>query len=193
MKAKIIIRNEDYEKEFKVRRMNYEEVILNYPTGTGLKTYKYNEIDLISEGEVDDFLISNKYFLQIKLNRGISVFLYKALKESIEEEINEGLNEITLLRDKYNVNGRGIWEKEIICVANDNTPIEVRITGKNFRKEGYSIIINKLEKTSFLQGCKEEINKILIEIKRKEQLLSKYGKVIEGLINTRINKEMKYL
>lgn len=55
MKAKVIEENEDKGREFKVRRMNYNEVIINYPTGTGLKTYKYNEVKLISEGEVDDF------------------------------------------------------------------------------------------------------------------------------------------
>ena len=77
MKVKIIGEIEDKGKEFKVRRMTYKDVIVNYPTGTGLNNYSYEDIELISEGEIDDFIISNREFLKIKLNRGISVFFTK--------------------------------------------------------------------------------------------------------------------
>ena len=87
MKAKVNINNKDLNKEFKVKRLNIDEVIVKYPYDCGLKSYKYNEVELISEGEIDDFLINNKSFLQVKLNRGISVFFYRVLKESIEKEI----------------------------------------------------------------------------------------------------------
>ena len=60
MKAKVIANNEDLGREFKVRKMNYNEIVVNYPTDTGLKNYKYDEVELISEGEVDDFLKENK-------------------------------------------------------------------------------------------------------------------------------------
>ena len=190
MKAKVIIENDDYGKDFKVRRMNYNEVIINYPTGTGLKTYKYEDIELISEGEIDDFLINNKEFLQIKLNRGISVFLYKALKESLEEEVDGEVGNIILLRDRYSVNTRGIWEKELICVINENIPMEIRINGRKFKREGYSITINRLEKNSFIQSSKEEISKISEEISRKKELLIKYDIVIKSLKNTGVEDDL---
>lgn len=181
MKVKVIVNNEDFEKEFKVRRMNYEEIIINYPTGSGLKNYTYDEVELISEGDIDEFLLDNKEFLQIKLNRGISVFFYRALKEALEEEINEELKDLNVLRDKYSVNRKSIWDKEIICVLNYKYPVIVRASGRNFRREGYSILIERLEKNIFLESSKNEINKILKEIKRKELILSKYGKAIDNL------------
>lgn len=184
MKAKIIGDCEDKGKEFKVRRMNYDEIIVNYPTGTGLNNYNYDDIELISEGEIDDFLISNKEFLKIKLNRGMSVFFYKALKDSFEEEVNEELKEFNLLRDRYKVNKRGIWDKEIIGVINSKIPVQVIASGQNFKKEGYSIIVNRIVENDFLESAKEEIYKIKEEIKRKDLLLSMYNKAINDVKET---------
>ena len=48
---------EDYEKEFKVRRMNYDQVVVNYPNSKGIKVFDNNEIEFITESEVDEFLI----------------------------------------------------------------------------------------------------------------------------------------
>lgn len=181
MKVKIIVQGEDFEKEFKVRRMNYDEVTVNYSTGTGLKAYTYDQVELISEGEVDDFLLENREFLQVKLNRGISVFYYKALKESLVEEFDEELKDINILRDKHIVNKKGIWDKEIICVINNKYPIKIKSSGHNFKREGYSISIERMEKKSFLEASKDEINRLIKEIKRNEFMLSKYGKAIENL------------
>lgn len=181
MKLKVVIENEDYEREFKVRRMNLEEVIINYPTGNGLKSYSYDEVELISEGDIDEFLLNNKEFLQIKLNRGISVFFYKALKEVLQNEVGEKIYNLNVLRDKYTINNRSIWDKEIICVINNKYPLIIRASGRNFKREGYSILVDRIEKNSFLEASKKEINKILKEIKRNELMLSKYGKAIENL------------
>lgn len=181
MKVKVIAKNEDFEREYKVRRMNYEEVVINYPTGTGLKNYNYEDVELVAEGEVDEFLLSNRGFLQIKLNRGISVFFYRALKDALEKEVGEELKDLNVLRDKYSVNKRSIWDKEIICVINNKYPLIIRASGRNFKREGYSILVDRIEKNSFLEASKKEINKILKEIKRNELMLSKYGKAIENL------------
>ena len=187
MKVKILVEDEDKGREFKVRKMNLDQLVVNYPTGTGLKNYNYDEVELISEGEIDDFLINNKYMLKIKLNRGISVFFYKAIKDAIEEEMNEELIHLNLLRDKYNVSKRGMWEKELICVINDKIPVVIRGRGQNFKREGYSIIINPIEINSFLESAKEEINKIKLEIQRKEVLLARYGRAINKIKNNSEN------
>ena len=40
MKVKIINNKlEDYEREFKVRRMNYDQVVVNYPSENGIKVF----------------------------------------------------------------------------------------------------------------------------------------------------------
>lgn len=190
VKAKIIADNEDKGKEFKVRRMNYDKVIINYPTGTGLKNYIYDDIELISEGEIDEFLIDNREFLKIRLNRGISVFFYKALKDSLEEEIDEELLNFDLLKDKYSINKRGIWEKELICVLNKNIPIIAKASGHNFKREGYSIEVKPVETSQFVEFCDDQIRIIKEEIQIKNRMLKLYNEAIGTVINRAVSEDL---
>lgn len=184
MKVKIIEESQDKGKEFKVRKMTYADVVVNYPLGNGLKKFLYDDVELISEGEIDEFLIENMEFLKIKLNRGISVFFYKALKDSIEEEINEELNDFNLLRDKYSVNKKGIWNKEIICMINKRVPIIVTAFGQNFKREGYDISVNIIQNSDFIEASKEQIEKIQEEIQRKKLMISNYEIALENLVKS---------
>lgn len=193
MKVKVIGEHKDSGREFKVRRMNLEAVVVNYPEGTGLYNYNYDEIELISEGEIDDFLISNKGMLKIKLNRGISIFFYKALKESLEEEVDEVLVDLNVLRDKYSVNKRGRWEKDLVCVINDKVPVQVVASGQNFKREGYNVTVTRVLVDDFLQSAKVEIKKIELEIARKEVLLARYGRAINKLKNKDENADILLL
>jgi len=186
LKAKIISESEDKGREFKVRRMTYVDVVVNYPTGTGLKNYKYDDIELIEEGEIDKFLIENKQFLKIKLNRGISVYFYKYLKECMEDEIDGELIEFNLLRDKYNVNKRGVWNKEIICMINKKSPYIINAFGQNFKREGYSINIQPIQNDSFILDSKKQIEKLNEEIRRKKILIESYEEAINNLKEIRV-------
>lgn len=180
MKVKIINSNsEDYQKELKLRRMNYDQVVVNYPNEKGIKVFDKVEVEFITENEIDEFLIKYSDFLKIKLNRGISVALYKCILDTIENELKIDFKSLNLLRDKYIVNKRGIWEKEILCVINDIMPIRIVASGQNFKKSGFNININEISKEEFLEICAFEIKKINKEIKEKEDLLGRYGKAIE--------------
>ena len=89
MRVKVINSNlSDYGKEFKVRRMNYDQVVVNYPGEKGINVFNKIDLEFITESEVDKFLIKYNDFLKIKLNRGISVTLYKAILDAIENELN---------------------------------------------------------------------------------------------------------
>ena len=189
MLVKIIDKTiDDYDKEFKLRRMNYDQVVVNYPNSKGLKVFNNNQIKLITESEVDDFLIKYNDFLKIKLNRGISVGLYKALLEIIESQLNITFDNLNLLRDKYRVNKRGIWEKEIIAVINNSIAVKISATGHNFKKVGFNIILSEIDKDEFFEMCLFEIEKIQNEIKLKEDSLSRYGMAIENLKKVEKNK-----
>ena len=179
---------EDYEKEFKVRRMNYDQVVVNYPNSKGIKVFDNNEIEFITESEVDEFLIKYNDFLKIKLNRGISVALYKALLEIIESQLNIEFKNLNLLRDKHNVNKRGVWEKEIIAVINNSIPVKILAVGQNFKKIGFNITLDEINKDEFFEMCLFEIEKIQNEIKLKEDSLSRYGMAIENLKKVENNK-----
>ena len=88
MKVKIINSNsDDYQKELKLRRMNYDQVVVNYPNEKGIKVFDKEEVEFITESEIDEFLIKYSDFLKIKLNRGISVALYKGILDTIENEL----------------------------------------------------------------------------------------------------------
>ena len=185
MLAKIINKDlEEFEREFKVRRMNYDQVVVNYPSNIGLKVFDKKDVEYIKQTEIDEFLIKYSDFLKIKLNRGISIALYKALLESIEAELDIIFENLNLLKDKYEVNKRGVWEKEILAVINYKIPVKLITSGQNFKKSGFNISIEIIEEKEFFEICKFEINKIQEEIKEKERILSRYGLAIEKLKNT---------
>ena len=185
MLAKIINKDlEEFEREFKVRRMNYDQVVVNYPSDIGLKVFDKKDVEYIKQTEIDEFLIKYSDFLKIKLNRGISIALYKALLESIEAELDIIFENLNLLKDKYEVNKRGVWEKEILAVINYKIPVKLITFGQNFKKSGFNISIEIIEEKDFFEICKFEINKIQEEIKEKERILSRYGMAIEKMKDT---------
>lgn len=185
MLAKIINKDlEEFEREFKVRRMNYDQVVVNYPSDIGLKVFDKKDVEYIKQTEIDEFLIKYSDFLKIKLNRGISIALYKALLESIEDELDIIFENLNLLKDKYEVNKRGVWEKEILAVINYKIPVKLITSGQNFKKSGFNISIEIIEEKEFFEICKFEINKIQEEIKEKERILSRYGMAIEKMKDT---------
>ena len=185
MLAKIINKDlEEFEREFKVRRMNYDQVVVNYPSDIGLKVFDKKDVEYIKQTEIDEFLIKYSDFLKIKLNRGISIALYKALLESIEAELDIIFENLNLLKDKYEVNKRGVWEKEILAVINYKIPVKLITSGQNFKKSGFNISIEIIEKKEFFEICKFEINKIQEEIKEKERILSRYGMAIDKMKDT---------
>ena len=185
MLAKIINKDlEEFEREFKVRRMNYDQVVVNYPSDIGLKVFDKKDVEYIKQTEIDEFLIKYSDFLKIKLNRGISIALYKALLESIEAELDIIFENLNLLKDKYEVNKRGVWEKDILAVINYKIPVKLITSGQNFKKSGFNIYIEIIEEKEFFEICKFEINKIQEEIKEKERILSRYGMAIDKMKDT---------
>ena len=174
---------EDYNKEFKLRRMNYDQVVVNYPDSKGIRVFNKDSVEFITETEIDEFLVKYNDFLKIKLNRGISVALYKVILDTIENEYNIEFKSLNLLKDKYAVNKRGVWEKEILCVINEIIPIKINASGQNFKKSGFNIKVEEVNKEEFFEICSFEIKKINKEIKEKEDILARYGIAIEKIKN----------
>ena len=108
------------------------------------------------------------------------------LKECIEDEINENMSDFNLLRDKYNVNKRGIWNKEIICMINNKNPYIIDSSGQNFKKEGYSIKIQPIQIDEFKEASKKQIEKLNEEIKRKKSVIESYEKALKNLVNSTV-------
>lgn len=195
MRVKII--NEaldDNGKEFKVRRMNYDQVIVNYPNKQGMETFKSEDVEFISDGHIDDLLLGHRDLLKIKINRGISILFYKYLTEQLEDVIEEHLEDINLLKDiSIPANKRGIWEKEMVMVLNSKYPIKIKVIGQNFKRENFKYDIKILTIEEFEEICLFEIDKITREIKWRETQLSHYGLAIEQVRKIEKNSDIKLL
>ena len=187
MKVKVINHDlDDYGNILKVRRMNFDKIVVNYPTEIGMKSFLFEDVECISENDIDKFLIQNRDFLKIKLKRGISVIFYNALHASIKIEIKEEIETLSVIRDKYKINKSGIWDKEILVVINNKFPLEVMASGRNFKRNEYNIIINRLEDGNFLDMWHTEIESIESEIALKNAILSSFKVDIEQFKN--VNK-----
>lgn len=182
MQVKVINGNlDDCGKVFKVRRMNFDKIIVNYPNDSRVKSFDFMDVEYISENEIDSFLIKNRYFLKIKLKRGISVVFYNALYDSLKFEIKEEIEKLDVLKDRYRINKRGIWDKEILLFVNNKFSLEVIASGKNFQRSGYNIVVNEISKENFLEICYQEIRKIESEIKLKKSALSSITRAMNQL------------
>ena len=187
MKVKVTNHDlQDYGNILKVRRMNFDKIVVNYPTEIGMKSFLFEDVECISENDIDEFLIRNRDFLKIKLKRGISVIFYNALYASIKIEIKEEIETLSVIRDKYKINKSGIWDKEILVVINNEFPLEVMASGRNFKRNEYNIIINRLGNGNFLDIWNAEIESIESEIALKNAILSSFKVDIEQFKN--VNK-----
>lgn len=174
---KCIIIDADDEQEYKIRRMNYTQVMVLI--GKDTKVFSMDEVRLIPEGKIDELLIEKKDLLKIKLKRGMSVFVYGSIYSSLEDKYSENIEEINILKDKYELlNKRGYWQKKILMLVNRKYPIKLEITGRNFKQEGYEIDIYEYTKREFLNICNEEIKNIESDILKRKKILSRYGKAI---------------
>lgn len=188
---KVIVKDkysEDYNKQFSVRRINYDKVLVLYPNTEGIKEFYNKDVEILTENKIDEFLFSNKELLKIRLQRGISVFLYKALLDGIEIECKEKLDELIILLDTYSINKRNVWEKNLLMLVNNKFPIKVEAIGKKFSRKDYSLKISTIEKAEFKELCNREISKIKKEVDERENLISKYTLAMENLENPGVLK-----
>lgn len=182
MKFRITNENiEGYNTELKIRRMNYDQVVVNYQNNSGIKTFKMNEGELVSEGEVDDIIKKYNDLLKIKINRGTSALFYKGIIDSIEESIEE-VKSLKVLNDfTKSTSKRGIWDKEILIYLNESYPIKIEASGRNFREDSYKFNIKVLEQAEFIEMCYFNIEKLNNQISWRERQLNVYKKIVEKI------------
>ncbi|MGM8251122.1 hypothetical protein ACSXCO_00235 [Clostridium perfringens] len=182
MKFRITNENiEGYNTELKIRRMNYDQVVVNYQNNSGIKTFKMNEGELVSEGKVDDIIKKYTDLLKIKINRGTSALFYKGIIDSIEESIEE-VKSLKVLNDfTKSTSKRGIWDKEILIYLNESYPIKIEASGRNFREDSYKFNIKVLEEAEFIEMCHFNIGKLKNQIGWRERQLNVYKKIVEKI------------
>ena len=83
---------------------------------------------------------------------------------------------ILLIREEFG-------KRKFLCVINEIIPLKIMASGQNFKKSGFNISINEIDKEEFFEICSFEIKKINKEIKEKEEILARYGLAIEKIKN----------
>ena len=174
---------EGHNTELKIRRMNYDQVVVDYSDKSGIKTFKMKDGELISEGEIDDIIKKNLNLLKIKINRGISALFYKGIIDSLEESIEE-VKSLEVLNDfSKGANKRGFWDKDILIYLNRQYPIKIEASGRNFREDSYKFNIKVLEEPEFLEICHFNMEKLKEQRAWRERQLEIYKKIVEKIEN----------
>lgn len=183
MKVKIINKNSlDNGKEFKVRRMNYDQVVVTYPGDKGIEVFEIESVEFISETDMDDFLINHRYLLKIKINRGVSVLFYRYLFDELEKVISHEIEDLKVLKDSFKpASKRGIWEKNIVIMLNHKYPIEVNIIGENFKKNSYKYDVKELTEEELKSFCEFNIERLEKEIEGKSNQLGIFLDIKDNL------------
>lgn len=191
MKVKVINQElSDFNHDYKVKNINYDMVVAEDDKET--IPFSMEDVELIPENKYDELILEYKDILKIKLGKYISIELYAALINFIEERIKGKLRSLDILKDEYNINKRGIWEKKLVVVANDYLPLDIIIVGQKYSDE-FSITFKDIILNNFIEGCSEEIDHLRREIEEKEKDIKIYKRAIKNVLNHSIdvNEELK--
>lgn len=173
-----------YNKELKVKSLNFDMAVVE--ESGQVKALDMEDIELIPETKYEEFIISHKDLLKIKLNNEISPALYAVLADYIEERINNKLKKLEVLEDSYKLSKRGIWEKRLVLVVNDAVPLEVLITAPKY-SESFSIILKDISLKAFIEGCSEGMMHIKKEIEEKQNSLERYKNILKKVVSNSIS------
>ena len=178
-----------FNHDYKVKNINYDMVVIEENNET--VPFLMDDIELIPENKYDDLIIKYKNILKIKLGHNISIRFYSALINCIEEKIREKLESLDVLKDKYSINKRGIWEKKLVVVVNKGVPLDITVIGEKYA-EKFNITFKDITLQDFIEGCSESIRHIRKEIEERENAISAYkrsmGKVLKNSVNVNDEK-----
>ncbi|WP_147574415.1 hypothetical protein [Clostridium massiliamazoniense] len=179
MKATIKSENSEIKgHEYKVKRINYDKVVINLGRAGKLKEIPINEVELSGENKVEDIILENKDLLKIKILRGMPQKFYELLTEEIEKITKEDLKSINILIDENRIVGRrNMWEKECYLMINNKYPIHLTVNGKKFKNKDFYFNIQEVEKEKFLELSNFEMEKIKNKMKLYGENLKEVRKI----------------
>jgi hypothetical protein len=184
---KIKVKNQElseFNHIYKVKNINYDMVVIE--GSNEVIPFEMDDIELISENKYDDLIIEYKDMLKIKLGHDISMKLYAALISCIEDKISGKLRSLEVLKDEYNINKRGIWEKKLVIVVNHNVPLDITVIGEKYAEQ-FSITFKDITLQNFIEGCSESIKQLRKDIEEKENNVKAYKRAIDAVLKNSIN------
>jgi hypothetical protein len=190
MKVKIINNKlSHYNEELKVQKLNYDMVEVQ--SDDEKLYYNQEDVKIIPENEYEKAILRCKDIVKIKLNRGISLLFYTSVLDNLEKTIGSKVESIDLLKDDYRPLRKGLWEKLLLVVVNEEYAFTIDVTGKSFGNN-FDVIIAERRLEDFIDECKVEIEWLENEIEDRNKLICRYKKAIKDVIsnNNKINTKL---
>jgi hypothetical protein len=180
MKVKILNRElSHYNEELKVERLNYDMVMVK--TEEEKLCYSKADVKIIPENECEKVILRCKDIIKIKLNRGMSLLFYTALLDTLEKTVGGKVESLDLLKDEFRPLRKGLWEKLILIVINNQFAFTVSITGRGFGKN-FDVSISERRLEDFIDECKVELEWLDKEIEDRKTLSNRYKKAINDVL-----------
>ena len=185
MKVRVINQGfSDFNYDYKVKNINYDMVVIEGNNEAII--FSMDDIELIPENKYDDLIIEYKSILKIKLGHDISMKLYSALINCIEEKIKEKLESLDVLKDEYSINKRGIWEKKLVVLVNQGVPFDIMVIGEKYA-EKFSMTFKDITLQDFIEGCSESIKHIRKDIEEKENDIRACKRAIRKVLKNSVD------
>ncbi len=185
MKVKVINQElSDFNHDFKVKNINYDMVVAE--DNKESVPFKMDDVELIPENKYDKLILEYKDILKVKLGKYISMELYAALINFIEDQINGKLRNLDVLKDEFTLSKRGIWEKKLVIVANDYLPLDITIISEKYSNK-FSITFKEIDLDCFVIDCGEGIEHLRKEIEEKEKDIKIYKRAVKNVLEHSID------
>lgn len=178
---KIIIKNKEndyYNQELEVLKMNYDNVLArDIDTGAKLK-FKKKDIKFKADNDYEKVIEKCSDLLKIKLNSKMSLIIYSALYEAINEYCGEKIKRMDIVKDNDRKIKKGLWEKRLLIAVNKNKPLEISVVGRNYSRV-YDVFIKNVEMKEFTKRCMLEVEKLNNEKNIVNEKIKEFKKYTE--------------
>jgi hypothetical protein len=190
VKVKIINKElSHYNEELKVTRLNYNMVMAKIDEEK--LCFSQEDVQMIPENEYEKAILKCKDIVKIKLQRGISLLFYTAVLNCLEKTIGGSIRSIDVLKDEHRPLRKGLWEKLMLMVVNEEHALTVSVTGRHFGRN-FDVTVSERCLEDFVDECEVEIEWYMREIKEKKNQIKRYRKAIGDVVSNhgRVRNEL---
>lgn len=163
MKIKIADKKlQEYGEIYSIKKLSYINV--SAFTNNHIKVFSLDQVELISENDLDDLILKHKELLKINLRKEVPNSILFKIISTTKEVLNEEIYHIAVVEDGYGKIKKGFYEKKIIFLINKRIPIYFNIIGLNYSSR-YDINIEVISENDFTRLMERQIEKLQYEMK----------------------------
>lgn len=191
MKAKVINSSSDYYSAIiDIKSINFKYVSgIDNCIGKKVKL-PYEDVEFVYEQEWEKNIVKYRDILNVSLPDRASPFFYAMLSCTLEEHMKEDIRNIAILSDVNEYTRRKYWYKRIVAVINNNHPVLISASGKEYSVQ-YNVDIEDMDRYKFISECKKGINEVKESIEAGMRKVKYYENILNSLGNPGISRENK--